>query len=213
MLPFHFLEFMWNLLKSLFNVSSSHGSCHFLRLIRADYVLVSGHEFSHALTTTWRDHQCWRLLKDILQRIQVFLCKLEVQGLRIVRSLFDDGSNAVEWLTQTIRLKHDLFSLSLPVEHSLSLDSLCDIDRAPHFSLRIENLGSLDSLWLGLELHTPFDLCWWLDVLDFVPHAIDSPFLASLVKTQFYIGVKRISLLKGSIQLQSSNLGPHRSLC
>lgn len=105
------------------------------------------------------------------------LSEFEPEGVlaSAVGAGLDGLGDPLERLADTSGLLVDLGGVTLAVQDGALLDALSDVDLGLALSLRVEDLATLDTLALGLELHRTLDFIRGLDVLNFIAHAFDSP--------------------------------------
>jgi hypothetical protein len=92
------------------------------------------------------------------------------------------------------------------------LESFGLVDLALTFTLRVENLGALDSLGLCLQLHAAADLLWRLNILEFVSEHVNSPLDSGFVKRALNLNVKVVALFECAIEVEKSDLRAHARL-
>ena len=124
-----------------------------------------------------REHEDLRGGEDVLQGLQVLLRELEAQGVLAAAAgpTVDGAGDALEGLADAPGFLEDLGGVALAVKDARLLDALGDVDLGLALALGVEDLGALDALALGLQLHGAPDLVGRLDVLDLVAHALDAP--------------------------------------
>jgi hypothetical protein len=64
------------------------------------------------------------------------------------------------------------------------------IDLTCLLTFRREDFTPLVSNRFSLQLHSSLDCAWWLDVLDLVPHALETPIFADFVYVKFDVVVE-----------------------
>ena len=112
----------------------------------------------------------------------------------------------IQGFAERLRLLQYGGRLSLALEHGLPLRSLGTVDLALHFTLGVQDGRPLQPLTLRLQLHTPLNLIWRLNILNLVPEAVYAPLVTRLIQRRLNIGIQTAPLLKCPIQIELANL-------
>lgn len=89
--------------------------------------------------------------------------------------------------------------MTLTLKDKAALNTESCVNLGVTFSLGVQNLASFHALTCGLELHATFDLFGRLDILDFIPEALDAPLESRFIQRGLNLGVQVLTLFKCSI--------------
>ena len=100
---------------------------------------------------------------------------------------FNSITNVLKRLYNRISLLCNPRCCTFPFKYKSLLFSLSNIYLRLSLTFRLEYSTTLYSFTLSLQTHTCFDSFRRFDILDFVPHDIDTPFLTCIVQCHLHI--------------------------